>query len=87
MTNNIKIYSDLWNKIIMKITGAMLYPNRDIIELALQLPPLHIQLEILMDKFFCKAISGGDFITSILAQTECSLYVEFHQQILAIKGF
>ena len=87
LPNNIHIFKEFWNAVIMKISGAMLNPNRDLIELALHLPPLEIQLEILTVKFLCKAISGSDSITSVLVQTEGSLYAQFHKQISAIKKF
>ena len=50
--NNIDCYKLLWNNIIMKISGAMLNPHRELMELALHLPPLEVQLEILNVKFF-----------------------------------
>ena len=78
LDKNLGTYKDFWNKIIMKISGATLYPNRDLVELAIHVPPLHIQLEILMIKFLCKAMSSHDHVTATLIQMEGSLYKEFH---------
>ena len=50
---NLDVYKSFWNKVIMKITGAMLYPHRELTELVLHLPPLEIQLETLTVKFLC----------------------------------
>ena len=46
---NLYTFKGFWNKVIMKISGATLNPNRDLklTEPALQLPPLNIQLESL----------------------------------------
>ena len=87
LNQNLDIYQEFWNQAMMKITGSMLYPNRDIIELALHLPPLHIQLEILNVKFFCKILSGKDFATATLAQAEGSLYALYHNQLTAVRKY
>ena len=85
--NNLGNFKGFWNKVIMKISGATLNPNRDLTELALQLPPLEIQLDVLTVKFMCKALTDQDSITSVLAQVDGSLYSEFHKQLYAIRKF
>ena len=87
LNSNLNIFKDFWNKILMKITGAMLNPNRDIIELALHMPPLDIQLEMLNVKFLCKALASKDHITAIVAQAEYTLNKIFHKQLRSIKKF
>ena len=84
---NLHTYKDFWNSAIMKITGAMLNPSREITEVSLQLPPLDIQLEILTVKFLCKCLTADDIMTSIILQAEGSLGKCFHEQFRAVKSF
>ena len=67
---NLHLYKEFWNKVVLKISGAMLNPNRDLVELEMQLPPLNMQLEVLTVKFLCKVISDGDFLISLLLQVD-----------------
>ena len=84
---HLELFRGFWNKVIMKISGAMLNPNRQLTELVLHLPPLDIQLEIYTVKFLCKVLGSKDFVTSTLIQIEGSLQNEFYPQLAAIKGF
>ena len=81
------LFKQFCNNLIMKISGATLYPNRDLTELMLHLPPLNIQLCSLTVKFMCKALKDQDVITSVLAQIDGSLYNEFHNQLVAVRNF
>ena len=77
---NLHTFKGFWNK-------ATLNPNRDLTELALQLPPFNIQLESLPVKFMCKVLKDQVPITSVLAQVDGSLYAVFHEQLTAIRKF
>ena len=87
LANNLNVYTSFWNKVIMKISGAMLNPHRETVELYLHLPPLEIQLQALTVKFLCKCLTAQDFVTSTLLQVEGSLQTEFHNQLSAIRNF
>ena len=65
----------------------MLYPNHTLTELAIHLPPLAVQLEMLTVKFFCKVFTVNDNITATLFQVDGSLSTAFHPQLAAIKKF
>ena len=71
----------------MKISGAMLNPHREITELALHLPPLEIQVELLTVKFLCKCLTADDCITSTLCQADGALQKELHFQLKSIKKY
>lgn len=60
----------------MKMSGATLNPNWEITELALHLPPLDIQLNMLTVKFMCKTLKYQDLITPLLAQVDGSFYMQ-----------
>ena len=82
---NVDKFKIFWNKVILKMSGAMLNPNRGITELAIHIPPLNILLNLLTVKFMCKIRKCQDLITSVLAQVEGSLNTQFHEQLLSIK--
>ena len=84
--NNIETFRDFWNKVIMKTTGSMLNPHREVTELALHLPPLAVQLHLLTTKFLCKCLTAGDHISSIVLQVEGS-QSQFQPQINCLKEF
>ena len=84
---NLEAFKSFWQSSFMKITGAYLYPNRALSEIALQLPPLEILLEIQTVKFLCKVLSSDDTLTSTLLQIEGSIPDLFHQQIVSLKNF
>ena len=84
---NLHQFKSFWNNAIMKITGAMLFPPRDITEIALQLPPMDIQLDLLTVKFLCKCLTANDNMASIVYQVEGSLSTYFHKQLRAIRNF
>jgi hypothetical protein len=81
------VYKPFWNKVIMKISGAMFNPHRELTEIFLQLPPLEIQAETLTVKFLCKAITSQDFITSLLLQIEGIPNTELHNKLMTVKRF
>ena len=56
-------------------------------EIALHLPPLEVQLEVLTVKFMCKCLTAGDFMTAIILQAEGSLHKYFYKQLNAIKQY
>lgn len=85
--SNMDTYKSMWNDGIMKMTGAMLNPNRTLAELTLQLPPLEILLEMQTVKFLCKVLSSEDNLTSTLLQVEGSLHSIFHQHLSSIKEY
>ena len=66
---HLDLFKGFWNKVIMKISGAMLNPNRQLTELVLHLPPLDIQLEIYTVKFLCKVLGSKDFVIYIDSHT------------------
>ena len=80
-------YCQFWNEVIMKITGAMLYPHRALTELTLHLPPLEVQLEVQTVKFLCKLFTSNENLTATLFQVDGSLGKEFYQQLLALKSY
>ena len=83
---NIDTFKGFWNSVIMKISGSMLNPHREVTELALHLPPIYIQLKILSIKFLCKCLTAGDHMTSLVLQVE-GMESSFTQQIHALKEF
>lgn len=85
--NNLDTFKGFWQDMIMKITGAMLNPKRSLVELALQLPPLEVQLESQTVKFLCKLLSCDDTLTAIMLQIEGSLPDRFHKQLKAVKNY
>ena len=87
LANNLDCFTGFWNQIIMKISGAMLNPHRELTEIALHLPPLELQLEMLTVKFLCKCITSEDFMSSVLLQAESSLQKHLPDQLSAIKNF
>ena len=84
---NLETFKSFWQSSFMKITGAYLYPNRALSEIALHLPPLEILLETQTVKFLCKILSSNDTLTSTLLQIEGSIPDLFHQQIVSLKNF
>ena len=87
LSNNLDCFTGFWNQIIMKISGAMLNPHRELTEIALHLPPLELQLEMLTVKFLCKCLTSEDFMSSVLIQAESSLQKHLQDQLSAIKNF
>ena len=85
--NNLSMFNQLWNSIIMKISGAMLYPHRMITEIALHLPPLKVQLEVHTVKFLCKVLCNSDAVAATLLQMDGSLCPKFHQQLSSLKKY
>ena len=84
--SNINTFTAFWNNVIMKCSGAMLNPHRELTELALHLPPLQIQLDMLTVKFLCKCMTTGDFISSLVLQVEGS-QSQFLPQLSALKEY
>ena len=70
--DNLEVFKKFWNNVVMRTSGAMLNPHREVTELALHLPPLEVQLNMLTTKFLCKCLTSGDFISSLLLQIEGS---------------
>ena len=64
LSNNLSIFDSLWNDVMLKCSGSMFYPHRELTELMLQLPPLDVQLEILTIKFLCKCLNSKDMMSS-----------------------
>ena len=87
LDKNMDVFKSFWNKVIMKISGAMLNPHRELTELVLHLPPLEIQLETQTVKFLCKTLTSKDFMTSILLQIDGAPQSELHKQLTTIKRF
>ena len=83
----INMCNGFWNKIIMKISGAVLNPQRELTELALHLPPLSVQLEIITVKFMCKVLTGGDHVTATLYQIDERKLPQFHTLTLTLKKY
>ena len=65
----------------------MLNPHRELTEIALHLPPLEVQLQMLSVKFMAKCLTSDDFMSSVLLQAEGSLQNQFQDQLSAIKTF
>ena len=84
---NLDKFTSLWNKTILKISGAIVNPHHEITEIALQLPPLEIQLEIFAVKFLCKCLTSNDIMTNIIYQIDGSLGSDLHFQIKSLKDF
>ena len=87
LKRNLEIYKNFWNKVLMKITGAMLFPQRELTELALHLPPLDIQLEVLTAKFMCRVLSANDLLSSLIHQIDGTSNSGLHEQLLSLKRF
>ena len=87
LKRNLEIYKSFWNKALMKISGAMLFPQRELTEIALHLPPLDIQLEVLTAKFMCKVLSSNDHLSSVIHQIDGTSKSGLHEQILSLKRF
>ena len=87
LQRNLSQFKGFWNSIIMKLTGATLNPHRSLSEIALHLPPLEVQAEILTAKFLSKVLTTGDTLTSVLLQIDGSLNREFYHQLTALKRF
>ena len=83
---NLEVFKGFWNNVVMRTSGAMLNPHREITELALHLPPLEVQLSILTTKFLCKCVTSGDFISSLVLQIEGS-QTQFLPQLISLKEF
>lgn len=83
---NIETFRGFWNNVIMKTSGSMLNPHREVTELALHLPPLEVQLNLLTTKFLCKSVTSGDFVSSLVLQVEGS-QTYFQSQLIAMKEF
>ena len=83
----ISLFRGFWNSIVMKLTGATLNPHRVLSEIALHLPPLEVQAEVITTKFLCKILTSEDALTSTLFQIEGSLTKEFHSHLCAIKRY
>ena len=45
LANNLDCFTGFWNQIIMKISGAMLNPHRELTKIAFHLLPLELQLD------------------------------------------
>ena len=87
LKSNLDLYTGFWNRVLMKISGSMLYPQREITEIALHLPPLEIQLEVITAKFMSKILAGNDFLTPIIHQIDGTKKSALHGQILSLKRF
>ena len=84
LKRNLEIYKSFWNKALMKVSGAMLFPQRELTEIALHLPPLDIQLEVLTAKFMCKVLSSNDHLSSVIHQIDGTSKSGLHEQILSL---
>ena len=71
----------------MKISGAVLNPQRELTELALHLPPLSVQLEIITVKFMCKILTVGDHVTATLYQIDERKLPQLHTLTLTLKKY
>ena len=83
----IKLCNGFWNRIIMKISGAVLNPQRELTELALHLPPLSVHLEIITVKFLCKILTGNDHLTATLYQIDERKLPQLHALTLSLKKY
>ena len=81
------MFDSFWNDVILKCSGSMYYPHRELTEIALQIPPLEIQLKVITVKFLCKCLTSTDFMNSILHQIDGSLQTQLHQQLQSLKDF
>ena len=84
---NLDTFNSFWNDIILKCSGSMYYPHREVTEIALQLPPLDVQLEVITVKFLCKCLSGNNFMNSVVLQVDGSLHNILHDHMRSLKNF
>ena len=84
---NLEAFNSLWNKFILKCSGAIVFPHRELMEIVLQLPPLEVQLEIISIKFLCKCLSSNDNMTNIVHQIDGSLQQQLYFQLNSLKDF
>ena len=81
------MFSAFWNNVILKLSGSMVFPHREMSEFALQLPPLKVQLDITSIHILCKCITSKDLMNSIIHQIDGSLGNQFCHQIAILKEF
>ena len=87
LNKNLSVFDSFWNDVILKCSGSMYYPHRELTEIALQIPPLDVQLEMITVKFLCKCLTSTDFMNSILHQIDGSLEDKLHHQLKSLKNF
>ena len=73
----------------MKISGSILNPRGEIIELVLHLPPLSVQLEAISVKFVCKVLTKEDYLVATFYQVDESKSPKFQhlfREFKSLKG-
>ena len=83
----LNLFKSFWNKVILKISGSVLNPQRELTELALHLPPLDVQLEALSVQFMCKVLTQDDNISATLYQVDESRIPSFHTLTMSLKKY
>ena len=83
----LNLFKSFWNKVILKISGSVLNPQRELTELALHLPPLDVQLEALSVKFMCKVLTQSDNLSATLYQVDESRIPSFHVLTMTLKKY
>ena len=84
---NIAKFRDFWSRVILTLSGAMFHPPRLITELALQLPPLNITLDIVTTKFILKCLSCQDDTTSCILQIQENIKHPYYIHTILAKKY
>ena len=87
LDQNLNHFKDFWSRAILGLTGSEYYPKSSIASLALKLPPLEIQHQMVCLKFLLKCLSGSDGLRCCVLQLDENPKHPFYKHCLLVKQY
>ena len=85
LSKQIDTFKRFWSRVIMKLSGSEYYPERNVAELALKIPPLQLQDSVHTTKFLLKCLFAGDEFLDLLTSIEETDRHAYAQHIQLLK--
>ena len=86
LADNISLFTNLWSRAMLKISGAEYHPKRVVIEVATGIQPLKMQLESITVKFLIKCLKDPLF-KGMLYQIESNRSHPYHHQLIYLLEY
>ena len=85
--NNLSTFDNLLTRAMLKISGAQFYPPNVVSQAILNLPPLVLQFEMIVVKFYLKSLTQDDHIKSLILQLEEVPEHPYYLHVIWTKNF
>ena len=84
---NMDTFKSFTSKALLKISGSQFYSSNAVLEVALGIPPLQLNLDVMTIKFIMKGLNQDDELKAIILQLEECPAHPFYRQMILTKEF